>query len=74
MRDTKEHRAIRAAVNAKLQQLEAEINELIRFCPPSELSTGRRLLTRAAAKVKGAWLRPGDVAGMASDDTSATTK
>lgn len=74
MRDTKEHRAIRAAVNAKLQQLEAEIHELIRLCPPSELSTGRRLLTRAAAKVNGARLRPGDVAGMAADNATSNSK
>lgn len=66
MRDTKAQRAIRECVNARLDALEAQIQGLIPYCPPSTLSTGRNLLGRAALQVKGARLKPGEVAAWAS--------
>lgn len=73
MRDTGTQRAIREAVNARLSSLEKQVQELIRFCPPSNLSTGRNLLARAAQQVKGARIRPGEVAAWvaAADEDAA---
>lgn len=62
MRDTRTQKAIREAVNARLSSLEQQVQELIRFCPPSNLSTGRNLLARAAQQVKVARIQPGEVA------------
>lgn len=63
MRDTHEQRAVRAAVNARPNDLQLEIAALISSCPPMERSVGRMLLDKAIARVEGAKLKPGEVAG-----------
>lgn len=63
MRDTPEQRAVRAAVNARLNDLQREIAALISSGPPLKRSVGRMLLNKAVAKFESSKLKPGEVAG-----------
>lgn len=71
MRDTKQQRAIRDQVNARLLAVEQDLAALIRFCPPTELSSARRLLARAAKVLHDARIPPGQVAAWAADAESS---
>ena len=68
VKDSKAERAVREAMNARLATLEQEIGALVRYCAPTELSGGRRLLAKASQAVRDARVRPGEVASWAAGE------